>query len=78
MFTVLCTDYKPRSKPLVDENTLSGLPRSPARAAPDDYIHMFLSNSERLIEFLQHMTKSQLECSKLVYNALIEHYIHVW
>ncbi|XP_059057678.1 vacuolar protein sorting-associated protein 11 homolog [Achroia grisella] len=75
---LLCTDYKPRSKPLVDEATLTGGIREPERALPDDFIHMFLSNSERLIEFLEHMTTLDLECSKLVYNALIEHYIHVW
>ncbi|XP_073961974.1 vacuolar protein sorting-associated protein 11 homolog [Choristoneura fumiferana] len=39
---------------------------------------MFLSNSEQLIEFLEHMTAADVQCSKLVYNALIEHYIHVW
>ncbi|KAJ8712182.1 hypothetical protein PYW07_005034 [Mythimna separata] len=38
---------------------------------------MFLSNSERLIEFLEHMTQKQAGCSKLVFDALIEHYIHV-
>ncbi|XP_052751117.1 vacuolar protein sorting-associated protein 11 homolog isoform X2 [Galleria mellonella] len=74
----LCTDYKPRSKPLVDETTLTGGIRDPDRAIPDDFIHMFLSNSERLIEFLEHMTTVDSKCSKLVYNALIEHYIHVW
>ncbi|XP_075980170.1 vacuolar protein sorting 11 [Anticarsia gemmatalis] len=75
---LLCTDYKPRSKPLVDETSLSGGVKLPERAQPDDYIHMFLSNSERLIEFLEHMTKNDKDCSKLVYDALIEHYIHVW
>ncbi|CAB3246901.1 unnamed protein product [Arctia plantaginis] len=75
---LLCTDYKPRSKPLVDESSLSGGFRQPDRSHPDDYIHIFLSNSERLIEFLEHMTQNNKECSKLVYDALIEHYIHVW
>ncbi|KAI5637569.1 hypothetical protein NE865_09702 [Phthorimaea operculella] len=76
---LLCTDYKPRNQPLVDENSLTGTYREPDRAMPDDYIHMFLSNSERLIEFLEHMcSNKEITCSKLVYNALIEHYIHVW
>lgn len=75
---LLCTDYKPRSKPLVDEATLSGTLRDTLCALPDDYIHMFLSNSEKLIDFLEHMTNSQQDCSKLVFDALIEHYIHVW
>ncbi|VVC91492.1 unnamed protein product, partial [Leptidea sinapis] len=39
---------------------------------------MFLSNSERLIEFLEHMISTDVKCSTLVYDALIEHYIHVW
>ncbi|XP_060804733.1 vacuolar protein sorting-associated protein 11 homolog [Amyelois transitella] len=75
---LLCTDYKPRSKPLVDENSLSGGQREINRALPDDFIHMFLSNSEKLVDFLEHMIASEFRCSKLVYNALIEHYIHVW
>ncbi|XP_028040568.1 vacuolar protein sorting-associated protein 11 homolog [Bombyx mandarina] len=78
LLKLLCTDYKPRSKPLVDETSLSGGHREPDRAAPDDYIHMFLSNSAKLIEFLEHMVAHNPECSKLVYDALIEHYIHVW
>ncbi|XP_026736012.1 vacuolar protein sorting-associated protein 11 homolog [Trichoplusia ni] len=75
---LLCTDYRPRSKPLVDEISMSGGFREPVKALPDDYIHMFLSNSERLIEFLEHMTAKEKDCSKLVFDALIEHYIHVW
>ncbi|CAK1586787.1 unnamed protein product [Parnassius mnemosyne] len=79
LLKLLCTDYKPRSKPLVDESSLSGGYREPVRALPDDYIHMFLCNSERLIEFLEHMiSATDAKCSSLVYNALIEHYIHVW
>lgn len=57
---------------------MSGGFREPVKALPDDYIHMFLSNSERLIEFLEHMTAKEKDCSKLVFDALIEHYIHVW
>ncbi|KAJ0174764.1 hypothetical protein K1T71_009872 [Dendrolimus kikuchii] len=85
---LLCTDYKPRSKPLVDEGSLSGKYREINRSDPEDFIHMFISNSAKLIEFLEHI----VSCSKnwkerndydfngstLVYDALIEHYIHVW
>ncbi|XP_013140949.1 PREDICTED: vacuolar protein sorting-associated protein 11 homolog [Papilio polytes] len=79
LLKLLCTDYKPRSKPLVDEDSLSGVHKEPDRAVPDEYIHMFLNNSEHLIEFLEHMVScSDLKCSSLVYNTLIEHYIHVW
>ncbi|XP_041982097.1 vacuolar protein sorting-associated protein 11 homolog [Aricia agestis] len=73
----LCTDYKPRSKPLIDESSLSGGYREPDRASPDDFIHMFLTDSTCLIHFLEHVTADR-RCSKLVYNTLIEHYIHVW
>ncbi|XP_026321617.1 vacuolar protein sorting-associated protein 11 homolog [Hyposmocoma kahamanoa] len=80
LFKILCTDYKPRGSLLVDEASLSGAvtTREPEHALPDDYVHMFLNNSERLIEFLEHMINSDNRCSKLIYNALIEHYIHVW
>ncbi|CAH0720431.1 unnamed protein product, partial [Brenthis ino] len=78
LLKLLCTDYKPRSSLLVDESTLSGAFREPDRAIPDDFIHMFLSNSEKLIDFLEHMITTDPNCSSLVYNALIEHYIHVW
>ncbi|XP_047535225.1 vacuolar protein sorting-associated protein 11 homolog [Vanessa atalanta] len=78
LLKLLCTDYKPRSRPLADESSLTGRFREPDRSFPDDYVHMFLSNSERLIDFLEHMIATDTNCSSLVYNALIEHYIHVW
>lgn len=28
------------------------------RANPEDFIHLFLNNSERLVEFLEHLVKS--------------------
>ncbi|CAK1555893.1 unnamed protein product [Leptosia nina] len=78
LLKLLCTDYKPRSRPLVDESSLAGRYKEPDRSFPDDFIHMFLSNSERLITFLEHMISTDIKCSTLVYDALIEHYIHVW
>lgn len=84
---LLCTDYKPRSKPLVDENSLSGKFREVERAEPEAYIHMFLSNSNKLIEFLEHIVSSsksyegneyESRDSTLVYDVLIEHYVHLW
>ncbi|XP_052743338.1 vacuolar protein sorting-associated protein 11 homolog [Bicyclus anynana] len=78
LLKLLCTDYKPRDRPLVDENSMSGRFSEPDRSYPDDFIHMFLSNSERLIDFLEHMISVDSKSSILVYNALIEHYIHVW
>ncbi|KAG6447658.1 hypothetical protein O3G_MSEX005084 [Manduca sexta] len=73
---LLCTDYVRRSK-TIDKNSQSDF-RDIDQASPDDYIHMFLSNSARLIEFLEHVIANKTKCSELGYNALIEHYIHVW
>ncbi|KDR21303.1 Vacuolar protein sorting-associated protein 11-like protein [Zootermopsis nevadensis] len=75
----LCTDYKPSNKPLVDQNMLDGskIPHV-ERANPEDFIHLFLNSSERLVEFLEHLVKVQPKWSTLVYNTLIEHYLHVW
>ncbi|XP_034834657.1 vacuolar protein sorting-associated protein 11 homolog [Maniola hyperantus] len=78
LLKLLCTDYKPRDRLLVDENSLSGRFTEPDRSFADDFIHMFLSNSEKLIDFLEHMVSVDAQCSTLVYNTLIEHYIHVW
>lgn len=75
----LCTDYRPINKPLVDQNMLDGsnVPYV-ERANPEDFIHLFLNNSERLVEFLEHLVKVQPRWSTLVYNTLVEHYLHVW
>lgn len=75
----LCTDYRPSNKPLVDQSMLDGssIPHS-ERANPEEFIHLFLNNSERLVEFLEHLVKVQPKWSTLVYNTLIEHYLHVW
>nr|CAD7202335.1 unnamed protein product [Timema douglasi] len=75
----LCTEYRPSNKPLVDVGMLDGSTApSVDRASPEDFIHLFLNNSERLVEFLEHLVKVQPRWSALVYNTLIEHYLHVW
>ncbi|XP_063243527.1 vacuolar protein sorting-associated protein 11 homolog isoform X2 [Bacillus rossius redtenbacheri] len=75
----LCTDYRPSNKPLVDVGMLDGsLAPSTERASPEDFIHLFLNNSECLVEFLEHLVKVQPRWSTLVYNSLVEHYLHVW
>lgn len=48
------------------------------RAHPEEYIHLFLNNSERLVEFLEHLVKCEANWSTLIYNTLIEHHLHVW
>lgn len=39
------------------------------KANPEEFIHLFLNNSERLVEFLEHLVKCE---SKLVY-VIIEY-----
>ncbi|XP_076626733.1 vacuolar protein sorting 11 [Colletes latitarsis] len=75
----LCTNYRPSNKPLVDQETLDGTTSQHIdKANPEDFIHLFLNNSERLVEFLEHLVKLDTKWSTLVYNTLVEHYLHVW
>ncbi|XP_046409664.1 vacuolar protein sorting-associated protein 11 homolog isoform X1 [Neodiprion fabricii] len=75
----LCTNYRPANKPLVDQATLDGsVEQSIEKANPEEFIHLFLGNSERLVEFLEHLVKCESKWSTLVYNTLVEHYLHVW
>lgn len=75
---VLCTDYKPADKPLVDQSTLSGgMPPPIQRASVEEFIHIFVNNSTQLMEFLEHMSKVQAESSSSqIYNTLLELYLH--
>ncbi|XP_013381879.1 vacuolar protein sorting-associated protein 11 homolog [Lingula anatina] len=72
----LCTDYRPSNKPLVDMNTLGGEVPKIQRANADEFIHIFVNNSQRLTEFLEHMVKVQPNSPALVYNTLLELYLH--
>ncbi|XP_033330810.1 vacuolar protein sorting 11 [Megalopta genalis] len=75
----LCTNYRPSNKPLVDQEALDGtVEQDIDKANPEDFIHLFLNNSERLVEFLEHLVKTNTKWSTLVYNTLVEHYLHVW
>lgn len=47
------------------------------RSNTEDFINLF-DNSEYLIEFLDHLIKYTSNCSQLVYNTLIEHYLYIW
>ncbi|XP_011503306.1 PREDICTED: vacuolar protein sorting-associated protein 11 homolog [Ceratosolen solmsi marchali] len=67
----LCTNYKPTNKSLYKEQSIG-------QANPEDYIHLFLKNSERLVEFLEYLIKTDSKWSTPVYNTLVEHYLHVW
>ncbi|KAJ8946786.1 hypothetical protein NQ314_008769 [Rhamnusium bicolor] len=74
----LCTNYKPNNAPLISEDMISGNFDVILRADPEDYIHLFLNNSERLVEFLEHLISEGCVLSTPVYNTLLEHYLHVW
>lgn len=74
----LCSDYKPHEKPLVSENMLDGSEHIKQKADPEDYIHLFLNNSSRLVEFLEYLAAEGQILSMPVYDTLLEHYLHVW
>ncbi|KAJ8686405.1 hypothetical protein QAD02_022199 [Eretmocerus hayati] len=69
---LFCTNYVPNNKGLQDKE------QSSERANPEDFIHLFLNNSERLVEFLEYLVKTDSKWSTPVYNTLVEHYLHVW
>ncbi|KFM62524.1 Vacuolar protein sorting-associated protein 11-like protein, partial [Stegodyphus mimosarum] len=58
----LCTDYN--SSESISEKHLS--------SNPEEFIHIFVNNSERLLEFLEHMIKIRPTSSSLVYNTYLE------
>ncbi|KAK3087703.1 hypothetical protein FSP39_009366 [Pinctada imbricata] len=72
----LCTDYRPTDRPLVDAGMMEGgIPRI-QKASAEEFIHIFVNNSEKLTEFLEHMVKVQPNCNNLLYNTLLELYLH--
>ncbi|ERL88484.1 hypothetical protein D910_05870 [Dendroctonus ponderosae] len=74
----LCTNYKPENSPIVSENMMSGNYDVVLKSDPEDFIHLFLNNSERLVEFLEHLITENCILSPSVYSTLLEHYLHVW
>lgn len=49
------------------------------RANPEDFIHFFTeATPEYLSDFLEHLLKNINDCTQLVYNTLIEHYLRCW
>ncbi|KAG8258028.1 Vacuolar protein sorting-associated protein 11 [Homalodisca vitripennis] len=75
----LCTNYRPSSKPLIEQN--AGNNREDnyiIKANPADFIHLFENNSERLVEFLEFLIQKTPKWEPLVYNILVEHYLQVW
>lgn len=50
----------------------TGRAASSGRSHPEDFIHIFVDNSEELLRFLQHIVEVQPDSSSLVYNTLLE------
>ncbi|XP_050309231.1 vacuolar protein sorting-associated protein 11 homolog isoform X2 [Anthonomus grandis grandis] len=74
----LCTNYKPENSPIISENMMSGNSDVILKSDPEDFIHLFLNNSERLVEFLKYLIAEGCILSPSVYSTLLEHYLHVW
>ncbi|KAK7475894.1 hypothetical protein BaRGS_00032862, partial [Batillaria attramentaria] len=72
----LCTDYKPTNQPLVDQTSLEGAVPRIQHANAEEFIHIFVKNSAQLTQFLEHMVEVQPNSSSLVYNTLLELYLH--
>ncbi|KAJ8321881.1 hypothetical protein KUTeg_000352 [Tegillarca granosa] len=73
----LCTDYRPTDKPLIDQYELEGGGTAQIeKASAEEFIHIFVNNSSKLTEFLEHMVKVQPNSPNLVYNTLLELYLH--
>ncbi|GJQ72175.1 hypothetical protein Trydic_g3267 [Trypoxylus dichotomus] len=68
----LCTNYRPLTP------SKNNIIEPVQKADPEDYIHLFLNNSARLVEFLEHLIKEECYLSAPVYDTLLEHYLHVW
>ncbi|XP_022253825.1 vacuolar protein sorting-associated protein 11 homolog [Limulus polyphemus] len=82
----LCTDYKPSNAEgtfcsstfLVDQNSLYGsgvVDNEINKSSPEEFIHIFVNNSKKLMEFLE-MKVEPRSSSALVYNTLLELYLH--
>lgn len=67
---ILCTNYKSSKK---DSDGVL-----PQRSDPEEYIHLFLNNSERLVEFLEYLIAEGCILSTPVYDTLLEHYLYLW
>ncbi|XP_065218314.1 vacuolar protein sorting-associated protein 11 homolog [Planococcus citri] len=70
----LCTCYYPSDTLLLDQDDQE----TAHQANPQDFIHLFLNHSDKMVEFLEYLTQFSSKWSSSVYNTLIEHYLHLW
>jgi vacuolar protein sorting-associated protein 11 len=47
------------------------------QATPEDFIHFF-EDSKQLIDYIEYLVRNLPNCSKFLYNTLIEHYLTLW
>eukprot|EP00918_Siedleckia_nematoides_P018931 GHVU01040411.1.p1 GENE.GHVU01040411.1~~GHVU01040411.1.p1 ORF type:complete len:904 (-),score=100.20 GHVU01040411.1:521-3232(-) len=66
----LCTDYRPKNA------TSSDMSDKVLKANAEEFIHIFVNNSTKLTEFLEHMIHVQPGSAPLLYNTLLELYLH--
>ncbi|GAB6019030.1 Vacuolar protein sorting-associated protein 11 [Chamberlinius hualienensis] len=72
----LCTDYIPADKPLVNIETFDGSRSVQVKcSSAEEFIHIYVNNTTKLTEFLEHMIKLKPNCRSSVYNTLIEVYL---
>ncbi|KAK3611536.1 hypothetical protein CHS0354_016470 [Potamilus streckersoni] len=72
----LCTDYRPSNRLLVDQSDLDGSVPRIQKASAEEFIHIFVNNSAKLTEFLEYMIKTKPNSPSLLYNTLLELYLH--
>ncbi|XP_054160559.1 vacuolar protein sorting-associated protein 11 homolog [Oppia nitens] len=75
----LCTEYKPEEQSL-DDQIVTGLDlltmSERQRPNPEEFIHIFVKNSQKLIDFLEYMIEMRdNDCSAEVHNTLLELYL---
>ncbi|EDO40103.1 predicted protein [Nematostella vectensis] len=69
----LCTSYKPNRVEVTDPMETD---KKTHRSRPEEFIHIFVHQKAKLIEFLEHMTQMFPKSSSLLYNTLLELYLN--
>ena len=64
----LCTSFK---SPHVSSGE-----EEPQRARPEEFIHIYVNQTEFLLDFLEFMVQAQPGSSNVIYNTLLELYLH--
>ncbi|XP_046856298.1 vacuolar protein sorting-associated protein 11 homolog [Xenia sp. Carnegie-2017] len=76
LLKLLCTDYRSSESPLLKDEELAGNTRRVERAEPETFIHIFVHKKNKLIEFLEHMTRVRKKSSTMVCMTLLELYLN--